>query len=103
MSETELSRAIQQALAMLPGVLLVRVQAGRVGRCRLACAGTPDLLGSVDGHAFAIEVKSEGGVCSTEQLLWHLRWRQCGGIVAVVSSVGDAMLAVQGARKGKAA
>lgn len=98
MSETALSKAIQQTLEGM-GCLVIRVQSGllrlpgRVVRC--APKGTPDLCVLVDGgRTVWLEVKHGAGKASPEQLHMHSAMQEMGHEVAVVWSVKDAIDAI---------
>lgn len=101
MSETALSRAIQDALEAM-GALVVRVQSGSVptgrGYMRLAPKGTPDLYVAWRGRQGWLEVKSVDGWnrVTEEQTEWHERAAKHGVRVAVVRSVEEAARAVKG-------
>jgi len=41
--------------------------------------GAPDIMGACNGKAFAIEVKSETGRISEEQIDWLHKWENYGG------------------------
>jgi hypothetical protein len=53
--------------------------------------GSPDLLGSYRGLAFAWELKTETGTVEPHQLAWHRAGRARGLHVEVVRSPGDAL------------
>lgn len=96
MSETDLSRAIQQALEAI-GALVVRVQSGtaRGGKQRLAKTGTPDLWVAWRGATMWLEVKLPGEKLSEAQEIWHAKCRAEGGDVRVVQSAHEALYCVQ--------
>lgn len=95
MSETQLSRSIQLALRKL-GVWCIRVQAGihRVRGGTLHCAerGTPDLC--LPGLGW-LEIKTDEGELSDDQVAWHIRAARLGVNVAVVRSVEQAVYVAQ--------
>ena len=96
MSETKLSRAIQDALAKL-GVWCIRIQTGKVqllhgGWMQLAEEGTPDLCLPALGSW--LEVKTGGGKLKKTQVAWHSKAAKYGVRVAVVRSVGEALAIV---------
>lgn len=101
MSETDVSRAIQQALIKL-GLLVVRVHSGRVrvrgGYMQLAPNGTPDLWTS-EGW---IEVKRPGEKREPEQVKWHEEAARRGVNVGVADSVKSAVELVMGWRRKRA-
>ena len=97
-SETTLSRNIQEALARM-GVRVLRLQSGRVrvkgGWMQLAPEGTPDLLAILkSGRVLWIEVKRPGEKPTAEQLAEHARLLRDGHAVAVVTTVQEAVDAV---------
>jgi hypothetical protein len=101
LSETDLSRDIQRALAQL-GVWCIRVQSGqhRVRGGVLHCAepGTPDLLlPALNGW---LEVKTQDGALEASQVAWHQRATREGVRVAVVRSVSEAIATAQQWRAG---
>ncbi len=91
MTETQLSHAIQQALAKC-GFMVERIQSGKVKVKRawmqLASEGTPDL--HVVGVGW-LEVKVGKGKLSEAQECWHRRAIARGARVAVVRSVQEAV------------
>lgn len=107
MTETLLVRAILQAL-QLKGVFCWRVNSGLTvlgaGKSKRvikgAPAGTPDIIGAVEGRMFGLEVKTETGRVLATQQRWHDRAAKHGVRVAVVRSVGEAVAAVEQWRKG---
>jgi len=103
MSETDLQRAILEALSLLPGVMPIRVNSGSpIRRFRGAKKGTADIVGIVEpGRFFALEVKAgRRSVCSPEQLAFLELVRKLGGIAQVVRSVDEAIAAIkQGERQ----
>ena len=106
MSETALSRAIREAIAYLPGVLVWRNNTGKLqdrnGRWVTfgIGVGSADLIGLVDGRFFALEVKLPGQEPTKEQTAWHEVVRAHGGFVRVVRGVEEAVLAVSRCRRG---
>ncbi len=98
MSETDISRCIQDALAKA-GVLVVRVHSGKVkvkgGWMQLARKGTPDLWTEWGW----IEVKKPGKVRSPEQVKWAEDATAKGINVGVTDSVLGAFELVNGWRK----
>ena len=53
-------------------------------------AGTPDLLGCLNGRAFAIEVKRPGGKATPLQLHELSQWAAAGAVAGVATSVEEA-------------
>lgn len=126
--ETKLQRAIQEALCWLPGVIVWRCNAGKqkvLASCAASgkvlpgetrqrwiayglrdlagkVAGTPDLIGSVDGRFLALEVKLPGRRPTPEQRARLQEIRDHGGIAEVVHSVDEAVGVVNAAIRGQA-
>lgn len=87
----------------------IRIAVNRTGRARLVRnnvgvdsvrgvryglgVGSPDLVGLIvgSGRAFALEVKTERGKPTKEQLAWLAAFRKAGGHGAIVRSVEDAL------------
>ena len=94
-AETVLAAAIRDALNSLAGVLVWREQCGQVrvrrGYMHLAPAGTPDIVGHVNGRFLALEVKRPKGKERPEQLVFIEKARRAGCIVGVVRSVDEAV------------
>ena len=90
MSETsEVTRPTVDALNCIPGVIAIRIQAGRVksrggGWMQLAEPGSPDVIAVVKGLAVFFECKAPKGLVSEEQLAWHARARRAGAVVVVI-------------------
>ena len=100
MSETKLSAEIVQALRQM-GAIVIRVQAGILklhGRfIHMAPKGTPDLcVLAPGGVTWWIEVKTNRGKVSRDQLRMHQQFRGLGHRVAVVRSVESAVNVVFG-------
>jgi predicted type IV restriction endonuclease len=103
MSETDLSRAIRNALTA-KGCLVIRIQSGVVpvadrakGKRYVHCAplGTPDLLVIRDPAVYTwLEVKTEDGALNRFQQGWHERAVSRGIRVATVRSISEAIAAV---------
>lgn len=62
--------------------------------------GSPDLVGSVDGRAIGLELKSPTGRVEPHQATWHEAARRRGAFVAVVRSGDEAVDAVSRCRRG---
>jgi hypothetical protein len=94
MSETELKREIVQKLEKC-GFWVERIQSGKVkvrgGWMYLASEGTPDLH-LVDLGAW-LEVKTDDGEPSPEQVDWHKRAAAAGVRVATVRTPKEAIQA----------
>lgn len=73
MSETrDVTSPLVTALNKL-GCHALRINSGGYrGRMKGAPAGTPDILGSYRGKAFAVETKAKGGKLSESQRAWYL-------------------------------
>lgn len=116
--ETQLSKQIRAALEAHPDVsVVIRVQSGKIrkpGRTiHLAKSGTADIVGQVRvrwggikfGGFFAIEVKRPGGrtdkARAAKQAEFREKVRAGGGFAAEVSSVDEAMAAIERARRGE--
>lgn len=100
-SETQLSRSIQDALEGI-GCLVARVQSGELRgagghHVQGAIAGTPDLwVAGHQGWQGWLEVKTPSGVISSHQEAWHSVARGRGVKVEVVRSVEQALRVVLG-------
>jgi len=114
-AETELSRAIRETLALMPGVWITRCNTGKlqdiVGRWVTYGLGdgTPDLIGSVlcygrlreepadcctffsIGRWFAIEVKAPGNSPEPWQYAWGYALQRRGGYWGWADSVDAAV------------
>ncbi len=105
MSETELSKSILDAVNLLPGVRLWRVNTGQRGRMNLgASRGTPDLIGYAGGLFVGLECKTKEGLkrksSTTEaQRIWRLKAGRAGAHVFVVTSAKQAVQCVQEMRQ----
>jgi hypothetical protein len=105
MSETAISRAIRETLA-LHGVHVARNNTGRLqdrnGRWVTfgLGLGSADLIGCVNGRYFALEVKTATGRQTPEQVAWANARRKEGAFVAVVRSAEEAIAAVNRCRDG---
>lgn len=96
-SETDLQRDILRTLRVC-GIRAIRINSGgRIGRVKLAPAGTPDILVM---HPYCwLEVK-DASKLSAVQRDWH-RWAAEHGVpVFVVRTIGDAIRAVAIVREG---
>lgn len=96
-SETSsITNPLRDALNAIPGCHFTRMPSGGLrGRVMLAPAGTPDLMGSVNGKACAIETKALKGKLSEVQREWYTRYGHlyCYG---VAYSVADGIELVKG-------
>jgi hypothetical protein len=104
-TEAQLLRAVQAALMLTGGgkCIVLRLNSGVVaikqdGRSRMfrGCEpGTPDLLVVLPGgRTVWLELKSEKGRVTAEQVDWHRRARNLGHTVAIVRNIEDALCAV---------
>lgn len=88
--ESRLSRAIMQALRDEYGrrLFCFKVHGGP-----MMMAGLPDIVGMLDGRAFALETKipDHGNEPTERQRYVHARMRSAGCIVGVPRSVADAL------------
>jgi hypothetical protein len=90
-TEAALQRKIQAALRDRGGKV-IKVHGGAY-----AVAGTPDLIGAIDGVSFAIEVKRPGERPSAKQEAELSAWAAQGWATGVACSVQDAMEIVDAA------
>jgi hypothetical protein len=89
-SETDISRQIQAIADKWPGCVLVRCQAGGYRqRTRGAGKGAPDRIGCYHGTPLGVEVKTDTGSLSADQLAWAERWRASGGVYIMVRSSAE--------------
>ena len=56
---------------------------------RFGMAGSPDIIGIVNGRFFAVETKAPGGKLSDAQHAWHARAMAAGCDVLVVRSLDE--------------
>ena len=95
--ESRLQRNIRAALEVtFPGSVWWKVHGGPYQP-----AGTPDLMGCLDGLYVSLEVKTPEGNLSRIQVVMIERLRRAGALVAVVTSVDEAIDAVRGLGKFK--
>ncbi len=106
--EATIQNAILAACGSLPGVLLLVNTVKRLpspygpGHLTFGLGeGSPDLVGAVDGRMVGLEVKRPGERPEPHQELLHRAWRGLGVFVAVVTSVDEAVAAIDRAREGK--
>lgn len=100
--ETPLMTAIHEAILTTGRALLFRHNTGvatfgeRRVRYGLGVGGA-DLVGLLrpSGRGFALEVKTPTGELEPEQIAWHRAWRHAGGYVACVTSVEEALRALE--------
>jgi hypothetical protein len=92
--ETRIVNAIIKAVNASGYGCVWRNQAGtaRSGRLHLAPTGTPDIVGcSKDGSFIGLEVKTDTGKESKEQIEHRLKFQRWGGIACVVRSPKEAI------------
>jgi len=104
MSEARIQAEIRLALGSLGMVFWrnntgVFRDGGRFVRFGLA-VGSADLIGIVEGRFCALEVKQPGKRATIEQAKWLKVVRLYGGFGAVVTSVQEALEAVERCRDG---
>lgn len=88
--ESVIVSEILRELNSIPGCYAVKIHGDPYLR-----KGTPDILGSYRGHAFALEVKRPGGKPTTLQIHELGKWMEAGALIGVVSSVEDAKRALE--------
>lgn len=107
MSEAALKRSVVDALRLLNGVHVLRLNAGatviRSGTTSRVIhgvePGTPDLLVMLPGgRVLWLELKTARGRLSPAQQAWHERARRMGHTVEVVRDVQSAVMACLGAK-----
>lgn len=102
MTESVLVKHTLRALE-LRGVWAWRTNSGGVmvqgSLYRGAPAGTPDILGVIDGRLFGLEAKTAKGRVSETQRVWHSRAEREGVRVGVFRTVGEALAMVEEWRK----
>ena len=108
-SETTILRAIQGALKLEPGLMLMRNSVCKRGGYAYGLGpGSADLVGLLrgingfpSGRFIALEVKNATGTPSDEQLRWLRSVRMHCGFACIVRSVAEAREAIARARKGE--
>ena len=85
MTEADIQRKIQSAIR-LRGGKCIKIHGGPY-----SVAGTPDLIGVLDGRSFAVEVKRPGRRATAKQELELSAWGSQGWLVGVVTSVEEVM------------
>jgi hypothetical protein len=105
-NESAIQREIRLALGRRTDVVLWRNNAGiaRHGESRVVyglCVGSADLIGLYcpTGQFLAIEIKKPGGKQTEEQRLFGALVRRSGGLYAVVHSVDEAIVFLEGLKK----
>lgn len=100
-TENQIQRRILDALAMVPGLRIWRNNTGRRGRVTYGlCRGSADLIGLVNGRFVALEVKTPRGKTTEDQEAFMQTVWQHGGFATVVTSVEQALEAIERARGG---
>jgi hypothetical protein len=105
-SERDIQRGILDALAEIQGVLVWRNNTGTIKRngrfVRFGIVGQGDITGLLpDGRRLEIEVKTDKGPVSEEQLAFGERMRRHGGVWFVARSVQEAVDGVLDAMREK--
>ena len=85
MTEADIQRKIQAAIN-LRGGKCIKIHGGPY-----SVAGTPDLIGVLDGRSFAVEVKQPGKRATAKQELELSAWGNQGWLVGVVTSVEEVL------------
>jgi len=88
MREADLQRKIQKAIREAGGKVI------KIHGNAYSVAGTPDLIGVLNGRSFAIEVKLPGKEATAKQTAELAAWAAQGWATGVVRSVRDAMDAI---------
>ncbi len=78
---------IGQRFEMLPG-MVVLAEARPVD---FGCPGSPDLIGSWNGRAIGIEVKSKRGYQSAIQVRFEAAWTKTGALYGCAKSTQEAL------------
>jgi hypothetical protein len=86
--ESKLSRQIMSLLRAKYGsnIFIFKVHGSEY-----MMAGLPDLIGCINGQAFAIETKMPGNKPSNIQLHRHHQMRDAGYAIEIAESVSDAL------------
>jgi hypothetical protein len=107
LSETDIQKAIKEALGLFPGVKVWRNNNGVIKRGKTfvrygLCPGSADLIGVVaPGRFFSLEVKKPGEQATELQTDWLCEIRRLGGFGCVVTSVPEAIAALKRAQQGE--
>jgi len=94
--ETNLRNAIREALLRCGVLVFTNAQVGRTHHGGLG-PGSPDLVAVVRGRFVGLEVKTEDGEPSANQLAWGEQLTEHGGAYFIVRSVEEAVAVVRGA------
>jgi hypothetical protein len=111
--EVIIQDTIRLATGNVPGLVLWRNNVGvarhfnprthRVTSTRYGLAkGSADLVGILNGRFIALEIKRPGQRPTRDQQRWLELVRTFGGFAAVVTSVEEALAAIERARNGEA-
>lgn len=97
--ESTILANIRLALGQIPECDFQRLSQGfsEAGGRKFRVGMTPgaaDLIGCVLGRFVALEVKTDVGRLSEEQIRWADRMRRVGGVVATVRTVSEALAVV---------
>lgn len=90
MREADLQRKIQNSIREAGGKC-IKIHGGPY-----TVAGTPDLIGVLNGRSFALEVKLPGERPSAKQQAELAAWAAQGWTACVVTSVQEALSAIGG-------
>ena len=108
MTEAQIERAILFALSSRPDIRLFKNEVGRAIDPRTGayvqfglCVGSSDLIGIVAprGRFLALEVKSETGKPTPQQLAFIAMINAMGGVGRIVRSVAEALAAADEAAR----
>lgn len=91
--EKSIVNSILKALRALPKCKVLKMHGNQYAE-----KGTPDIIGSLYGHAFALEVKRPGGKTTKIQDIRLAEWAAAGAVTAVVTSVDEALQALNNLR-----
>jgi len=90
MLESELQTRVIEVLKLATYIPIRVNSGGRVGRVRLAGAGTPDIIALGPGsRVLLIELKTDTGKVSEVQQAWHDKARLYGHDVWIVRNLDD--------------
>ncbi len=100
-AETEIMRAVREALCRVDGVRVWRNSVGFDAKNRIPYGlgvGSADLLGIAWGRALACEVKSRTGRLSAEQVAWRDNWIRLRGLYILARSADEALAQLEAQR-----
>jgi len=105
MKESTIQAQVRQAVNLTKRARLVRNHTGYDSdhKCRYGLGiGGADLVGLLrSGRGFALEIKTNTGKPTAEQLAWLRAFRSFGGFATIVRSVDEAMAALDRAERGE--